>query len=329
MPRSMRAIVVTESGGPDVLALRRVPIPEPGPGEIRVRVATSGLNRADLLQRRGAYPAPPGVPADIPGLEFSGVVDAVGEDVDGWSTGDPAMGIVAGGGYAEYVVSPAATAVRAPERLSLDEAGAIPEAFMTAFDAAVLQEGLSRGETLLIHAVGSGVGTAALQLARAFGARAIGTSRTPTKLQRAEALGLEHPVLANEHWPDRVLELTAGRGVDVVLDLVGGPYLQGNQKVLARGGRHIVVGVPGGSRAEIDLRALMAKRASIRGTVLRARSLTEKAALARAFEERVLPAFAEGRLRPVIDRIIPAADAADAHRLMEADETFGKLLLKW
>ena len=239
------------------------------------------------------------------------------------------MGIVGGGGYAEQVVSPADTAVSVPEGLSLDDAGAVPEVFETAFDAVFLQEGLEEGETLLVHAVGSGVGTAALQLGVAFGARVIGTSRTAIKLRKAEALGLRHPVLADDAWPDRVLELTDGRGVDVILDLVGGPYLAGNQKVIARGGRHIVVGVPGGPRAEIDLRALMGKRASVRGTVLRARALEEKVALARAFEARVNPAFADGRLRPVIDRILPPEDVSAAHRLLEANDTFGKLLLKW
>lgn len=294
-----------------------------------MRTATSGVNRADVLQRMGRYPAPPGVPADIPGLEYAGIVDAVGGGVTRWREGAPVMGIIAGGGYARYVIAPADTAVPVPDGLSPDEAGAVPEVFMTAFDAVFLQEGLAEGETLLVHAAGSGVGTAALQLARAFGARTIGTSRTATKLQRAEALGLDHPVPANEPWPERVLELTAGRGVDVILDLVGGPYLAGNQKVLAPGGRHIVVGVPGGARAELDLRALMGKRASIRGTLLRARALEEKAELARAFEARVLPAFANGKLRPVIDRTLPAAEAAEAHRLMEADANFGKLLLKW
>ncbi len=173
------------------------------------------------------------------------------------------------------------------------------------------------------------MGTATLQLARAEGARAIGTSRTAAKLLRAQELGLDHPVLADEGWPERVLALTDGRGVDVIVDLVGGPYMAGNQKVVAPRGRHVVIGVPGGPRAEIDLRALMGKRASLRGTVLRARSTEEKAELARAFEERVSPHFESGAVRPVVDRILPAEEVADAHRLMEANDTFGKLLLRW
>lgn len=330
MPNTMNAVVVEEPGGPEVLRLRRVPRPEPGRGEVLVRVTASGVNRADLLQRMGRYPAPEGYPPDIPGLEYAGVVEAVGEEVGTVAPGDRVMGITGGGGYAEYVTVPASTAVPVPDGLDLLEAGAVPEVFMTAFDAVFLQEGLAAGETLLVHAVGSGVGTAALQLAVAAGATVIGTSRTADKLERAGALGLHHAVEGGDaDWPDRVLDLTDGRGVDVILDLVGGPYLAGNQRVLAPRGRHIVVGVPGGTTATIDLRALMGRRGSIRGTVLRARPLDEKAALARAFEERVTPLLADGRVRPVIDRFVPARDAAAAHRAMEANENFGKILLVW
>jgi len=325
----MRAVVLRGSGGPDVLELREVPRPEPGAGEVRVRVASSGLNRADLLQRMGRYPAPPGSPPDILGLELAGTVDAVGGRVRGIEVGDVVMGILGGGGYAEYAISPAETLVPAPEGGSPVTAGAIPEVFMTAFDAAFLQEGLSRGETLLVHAVGSGVGTAAVQLAARAGARVIGTSRTPDKLERAAALGMTHGVVADERWPERVLDLTGGRGVDVILDLVGGSYLSGNQKVVAERGRHVVVGVPSGSEAQLSLRALMGKRASIRGTVLRARPLDEKRSLAEAFVREVLPGFASGELEPVIDRVYPADQVADAHRRMESNESFGKILLEW
>lgn len=329
MEEGMRAVVIREPGGPDVLEVRRVPRPEPGPGEIRVRVATSGVNRADLLQRRGAYPAPAGYPQDIPGMEFSGVVESVGERVTRWRVGDPVMGILGGGGYAEAVVTHQDAAMAVPDRLGPEAAGSIPEVFLTAFDAIVLQEGMERGETLLVHAVGSGVGTAALQLGRAFGATVIGTSRTPDKLERAAGLGLEHAVLADDTWPDRVMEITGGKGADVILDLVGGPYLAGNQRVLAQGGRHIVVGVTGGPRTEVDLRALMTRRGSIRGTVLRARPLEEKIALTRAFEDRALGHFSTGALRPVVDRVIPAASASEAHEVLEANASFGKVLLAW
>ncbi len=329
MSDMMKAVVMSGPGGPEVLELRDVPRPEPGPGEVRVRVASSGLNRADLLQRMGRYPAPPGSPPDILGLELAGTVDALGEGVSGLAVGDAVMGILGGGGYAEYALSPSETLVAAPPGMSLTTAGAIPEVFMTAFDAAFVQERLTAGETLLVHAVGSGVGTAAVQLARRAGATVIGTSRTPDKLERAIELGLHHGVLADERWPDRVLELTGGRGVDVILDLVGGPYLAGNQRVVAERGRHIVVGVPGGTDATISLRALMGRRASIRGTVLRARPVAEKRELAVAFVRDVLPAFATGELSPVVERIFPASEAAEAHRLMESNRSFGKILLQW
>ncbi len=326
---TMRAIVVREPGDSDVLELREVPRPEPASGEVLVRVSASGINRADLLQRRGLYPAPPGYPEDIPGLEYAGTITDVGRGVAGGRVGDEVMGIIGGGGYAEFVAVPAATLVAVPSGLDLVRAGAVPEVFMTAFDAVFLQSGLSAGETLLVHAVGSGVGTAALQLALRAGAAVIGTSRTPAKLERATELGLEHAVLGDDGWPDEVLELSGGRGADVILDLVGGPYLAGNQRVLALRGRHIVVGVTGGIRAEIDLRALMGRRGSIRGTVLRARPVHEKATLAREFEAAVLPGFREGELRPIIEATFPPEQAADAHRLMEANVNFGKLLLVW
>jgi putative PIG3 family NAD(P)H quinone oxidoreductase len=328
MNNSMKAIVMRAPGGPEVLELREVSRPDPGPGEVRVRVASSGLNRADLSQRLGRYPAPPGSPADILGLELSGTVDAVGSGVR-VALGEQVMGILGGGGYAEYAISPEATLVPIPSGMDLVTAGAIPEVFMTAYDAAFLQEGLTAGETLLVHAVGSGVGTAAVQLGARAGATVIGTSRTTDKLERAAALGLTHGVLADERWPDRVLELTGRRGVDVILDLVGGAYLAGNQRVVAERGRHVVVGVPAGSEAPISLRALMGRRASIRGTVLRARPLAEKRALAEAFARDVLPGFTSGEIRPVIDRVYPADEVADAHRRMESNESFGKILLEW
>jgi len=329
MTETMRAVVITEVGGPEVLQVRDVPRPQPGDGEILVQVSTSGVNRADLLQRRGGYAAPPGSPQDIPGMEFSGTVASVGAGVTRWKEGDAVMGIVGGGAYAQFVTTHADAAVAVPVGMDVETAGAIPEVFMTAFDAVFVQEGLQAGETLLVHAVGSGVGTAALQLGRAFGAKVLGTSRTPSKLDQARQWGLEHAILADDHWPDRVMEITGGRGVDVILDLVGGPYLAGNQKVLALRGRHIVVGVTGGPRTEVDLRALMARRGSIRGTVLRSRPLEEKVALTRAFEGDALPRFADGSLRPVLDRVLAADQASEAHGLLEANATFGKVLLRW
>ncbi len=325
----MKAITIAEPGGPDVLRITEVPTPDPGRHQIRVRVAASGINRADLLQRQGRYPAPPGAPSDIPGLEYAGVVDALGPGVTRWRVGDSVMGIVGGGGYAEYLITHERVAVAVPSGLDLVSAGAVPEVFQTAYDALFRQAELASGETLLIHAVGSGVGTAAVQLARRAGVRTLGTSRTAAKLDRAVELGLEHPIQADEEWPRRVREVTSGRGVDVILDLVGGPYLSGNLVAMATGARQMVVGVPGGARAEIDLRALMAKRATIRGTVLRARPLEEKALLSREFGSRVTPGFTDGSLRPVLDSRVGPQEVGDAHRAMEGNRNFGKIVIVW
>lgn len=325
----MRAILITRFGDPEVLELQSVPRPAPGPREILVRVRSSGVNRADLLQRMGRYPAPSGSSRDIPGLEYAGVVEEAGGAVELWKVGDRVMGILGGGGYAEFVTVHERTAVRVPAGVSLEEAGAIPEVFMTAFDALFRQMGLSEGETVLIHAVGSGVGTAAVQLAQAAGVRAIGTSRTREKVERALELGLDVAVLGDDEWPERVLAASGGGGVDVILDLVGGDYLEGNLRVLGQGGRQIVVGVPSGAKGQIDLRLLMGKRALIKGTVLRARPLEEKITLAREFEHRVCPLFAARTVRPVVDRTFSPEDAPAAHAAMAANLNFGKILLLW
>ncbi|CAN5630230.1 NAD(P)H-quinone oxidoreductase [soil metagenome] len=340
-PTSIRAIRIREPGAPDVLELTRIELPPLLPHEVRIRVHASGLNRADLLERRGGYAPPPGAPPRIPGLEYAGVVDAVGSACTLREVGDPIMGIVGGGGYAESIHVPERETIRAPAGLDFVEAAAIPEAFLTAWDAAFRQGGLAPGETLLVHAVGSGVGTAAVQLARWAGARVIGTSRTAGKLEQARDLGLEHTVLTaaesaagsaagSGDWAAEVRAATpGGRGVDVVLDLVGGGYAPETLETLADGARWIVVGIPSGREASLDLRSLMTRRASIRGTMLRSRPSEEKAELARAFEDTVLNGFEDGPLRPVIDRIFPAAGVVEAHRHMESNRNFGKILLNW
>lgn len=327
----MRAVVVTEPGAPEVLEVRRVPRPEPGRREIRVRTTTTGINRADLIQRQGRYPAPAGWPEDILGLEFAGIVDAVGRDVRRWTEGDAVMGLVGGGGYAEHVVVHEDVAVRSPASLSAEEAGAVPEAFMTAYDALFRQAGLGLGESVLIHAVGSGVGTAALQLAREAGAWTVGTSRTPEKVETAREMGLDVGVVSEgaEAWVSGARRALPERGADVILDLVGGAYLEGNVSVLAPGGRHMVVGVPSGSRGDLPLRGLMGRRGTIRGTVLRARPTHEKIVLARDFDDRIVPLFDARRLQPVVDRVFEPDEAPAAHRYMQENRTFGKLLLKW
>jgi len=324
----VKAVVITKAGGPEVLALRDVPDPSPGAGEILVRVRAAGINRADVLQRMGQYPAPPGAPADVPGLEYAGEVAALGVGSEGWKVGDRVMGLVPAGGYAECVTVNEAVALRIPAAWSFEQAAAVPEAFITAHDALVRQLGLRSGETVLIHAVGSGVGTAAVQLARAYGARTFGTSRSPQKLERARSLGLEIGIDSGaEDFAEVVRRHTGGAGVDMVLDLVGAPLLAGSIKALARGGRMIVVGLTGGRSATLDLGAVLSKRLTIVGTVLRARTLSEKINVTAHFAAEVMPLLEGGIVRPIVERSFPLAAAADAHRHLESNEVFGKLVL--
>ena len=320
----MRAIVITRSGGPEVLHLAERPAPQPAVDGLLVRVRAAGINRADLLQRLGRYPAPPGVPADIPGLEYAGVVERVGSGVSAWHPGDRVMGLVAGGAYADFVTTPAEHALPIPRDWSFAQAAAVPEAFLTAFDALTLQGGLAAGQRVLIHAVGSSVGIAALQLAKAAGATVAGTSRSPWKLERAAEYGLDRPVLiAGAFRPAAELAAWA----DLILDLVGGPYLAGNLTAVAPRGRILVVGLTGGGEGALDMSALLGKRVTIIGTVLRSRSGEEKARLTQAFRAAVLPAFDAGQLRPVVDRSFPATAAAEAHSYVEANRNIGSVVL--
>jgi NADPH:quinone reductase len=326
----MRAIVIPEPGGPEVLQEEERDLPIPGPSEIRVRVRASALNRADLLQRRGMYPAPPGAPADVPGLEYAGEVEAMGPGTGLWAVGNRVMGIVGGGGHAEYLCVHEREAIRIPHALSWQDAAAIPEAFLTAYDALFRQLDLQVGERVLIHAVGSGVGTAAVQLARAAGAVTIGTSRTPEKLERAIRLGLDHGIDSSDpDWPERVRETTPGEEIHAILDLVGGSYLEGNLRVIDTRGRLIVVGTMAGSTANLDLGVLLRKRLHLIGTVLRSRPLEEKISLARDFSSAIVPLFGSGRIHPVIDRSFSFSEIAEAHRYMESNQSFGKIVLSW
>jgi NADPH:quinone reductase len=324
----MRAIVIREAGGPEVLELREVPQPVPAPHDVLVRVRATAVNRADLLQRAGRYPAPAGVAPDIPGLEYAGVVAATGTAVTRWHAGDRVMGLVGGGSYADYIVTHEDEAVAIPSLLSFTAAAAVPEAFITAHDALVTQLRLERGETLLIHAVGSGVGTAGLQLARALGARVIGTQRSGWKLERAIGLGLDAAIeTAGSDFADAVLEQTDRSGVNGILDLVGGGYLAENLRCIAVRGRIIIVGLVAGARHELDMRALLGRRATIIGTVLRSRSLEEKIAAARAFAAAVIPLLERGTIAPVVDTILPLAEARRAHELVAENRNFGKVVL--
>ena len=326
----MRAIVIREPGGPDVLELREVPVPEPARGEVRVRVRATAVNRADLLQRMGGYPAPPGSPPDIPGLEIAGEVDRVGEGVTELREGDRVFAVVGGGGYAEHVVVHARTLARIPDGMSFTDAAAVPEAFVTAWDAMVEQAKLGAGERVLVHAVGSGVGTAAVQIARAIGARSLGTARSEDKLERARALGMDEGLVVGKDgaFAQEVLGRTGGRGVDVVLELVGGSYVAEDLACVASRGRVVLVGLMAGSRVDLDLSLLLRKRVELRGTVLRARPLEEKILATRALERHLVPLLSRGALKPIVDRILPLAQAAEAHRHMQSNATFGKLVLE-
>lgn len=324
----MQAIVIERPGGPEVLTLREVPTPAPQRGEVRVRVRGSGVNRADLLQRQGLYPAPPDVPAEIPGLEFAGEIDAVGDGVTRWQVGDRVFGLVGGGAYAEMLVAHADTMAAIPPGVSFTDAAALPEAFITAWDAMVSQAGLQAGETVLIHAAGSGVGTAAVQIARAIGARALGTARTASKLTRAATLGLEGGIVAQEgKFAQEVLRATRGRGVDVVLELVGGDYCVEDLKCVAPRGRIVLVGLLAGRQATLDLGAILRSRITLRGTQLRGRSLGEKIQVADSFGRHVVPLFATGTLKPIVERLLPLGEAAQAHELLAGNSGFGKLVL--
>jgi NADPH:quinone reductase len=330
----MKAIIIARPGGPEVLELHDVAQPEPGPGEVRVRVHATALNRADLMQRRGAYPAPAGSPQEIPGLEFAGVIDKLGSGVSGWQKGQSVMGLVGGGSYAEYVVTRAAELVPAPTGFSWEQTAAVPEAFITAHDAIFTQLAMGKGDRLLIHGIGSGVGTAALQLAHAAGISVIGTTRTIEKIERIDELGLTsggafHGVdVSTVPFVDAVRQETGGRGVDGVLDLVGGGYLAGNLEALRPRGRLLIVGLLAGASAELDMRMLLNKRIRITGTVMRSRSPDEKMQVAQAFARDALALLEKGRLRPIIDRILPLAQAADAHRRMEDNANVGKIVLR-
>jgi len=326
----MKAIVITRTGGAEVLEVREVPTPEPRGDQIRVRVRACGLNRADLMQCRGYYPAPRGAPADIPGLEYAGEVDALGPDVVGpLAVGDRVFGIVSGGGQAEYVLTHERMAVTIPGNLDFEQAAAVPEVFITAHDALETRAGLRPGESVLIHAVGSGVGTAAAQLARATGCTVFGTSRTADKLALAAGygvdVGIETPV---EDFAGVVLKRTGGRGVDAVIDLVGAPALEGNLRALATCGRLVIVGLLGGGAGSVDLSALLRKRLRVVGTTLRARPVEEKIAATRAFADRVVPWLERGLVRPVVDRVFALEDVRSAQERLEANLGFGKVVLR-
>ena len=326
----MRAVIYEGAGGPEVITIGEVPKPEVRPDHIRVRVHAAGLNRADLIQRRGQYPAPHGWPADIPGLEYAGEVEAVRPGVTRWKVGDRVMGLVGGGAQAEFVVVHQDETLRIPAALSYAEAAAIPEAFLTAYDALVTRARLQTGERVLIHAVGSGIGTAATQIAKHLGAAVLGTSRSGDKLARALVYGLDVGIdTSSAPFRDAISE-----PVNVVLDVLGGPSFSDNLAVLAPRGRLILLGFLAGSSTEVDLGPILRKRLEVIGTVMRTRGLEERIPLVAEFAARMLSLF-EPRteqaapLRPVLERTYPISQLADAHRVMEGNATFGKIVVEW
>lgn len=326
----MKAAISVNAEGPEGIRFADVASPVPGPDEIRVKVKATALNRADLMQTLGLYPAPPGVPADIPGLEYAGEVLSVGARVTRWKAGDRVMGLVAGGAWAEELVTHEREAISIPPELSFAEAAATPEAFSTAFDALVLQAGMTVNSEVLIHAVASGVGTAALQLCALFGAKAIGTGRNAEKLERARQLGLSRTVLVKDgKFGAQVKQHTAGRGADIALDLVGGDWFTETIDAMAPRGTIMIVGLVGGVTAEIPLRSVLSKRLRILGTALRSRSLEEKIVVARAFEARLCPSFSSGQLKPIVDATLPMMDLKAGLKRMAANDSFGKLVLTW
>jgi putative PIG3 family NAD(P)H quinone oxidoreductase len=282
------------------------------------------------LQRAGNYPVPAGSPEDIAGMEYAGEVDALGQGVQLWKKGDRVMGIIGGGAHAEFVTVHEREAMPVPSGMSWENAAAIPEVFLTAYDALFTRLSLRSGETLLIHAVGSGVGTAAVQLATLIGARVIGTARSKEKLSRVKELGLDIGVDASSgNWATQIENEVGANGVDAILDLVGGNYLEGNLRALALKGRIVVVGLTAGYMTQFNMGILLRKRATIVGTTLRARPIEEKIALAREFSARMIPLFESGRLKPVIDRVVSFEQIAEAHRVMESNSTLGKIVLAW
>lgn len=327
IPETMEAVVASDPGGPEALRIVERPVPTPGAGEILVEVSAVGVNRADVMQRRGLYPPPPGV-TDILGLEMAGRVVGDGGDVDGWRVGDPVCAVLPGGAYARYVVVPSGIALPWPASFQAVESAAVPEAYLTVYDALVAQAGLSEGESVLVHGGSSGIGTAAIQLAKSMDCVVFVTAGSTEKLDRCRQLGADHAInYRDEDFADRIRDITDGRGVEVILDIVGGKYLVANLKSLATDGRMVVLGLIGGAKAEINLAAVLTKRLTIRGSTLRSRSLPARERLVEEVRSGVWPLLDSGVLRPVVDTVFPFDQVADAHRRMESSEHVGKLVL--
>lgn len=328
LPDSMRAVEIKAPGGPEALVPCARPLPRPGPGELLLKVAAAGVNRPDVLQRMGVYPPPPGA-SDLPGLEVAGTVAAVGEGVAGWSVGDTACALLAGGGYAEYAVAPAPQCLPIPKGLTPVQAASLPETFFTVWTNVFERGGLKPGETFLVHGGTSGIGVAAIQLAKALGATVLATAGGPEKAKACEALGADRGIdYQAEDFAAVAKELTGGKGVDVILDMVGGDYVPRNLDCLAVDGRHVSIAFLRGQTVKLDLRPVMMKRLTLTGSTLRARSVAEKGAIARSLLAQAWPLLESGRVRPVVHATFPLEKAADAHALMESSTHVGKIVLE-
>jgi putative PIG3 family NAD(P)H quinone oxidoreductase len=327
LPATMTAIEIREPGGPEVLAPTELPVPQPGAGEVLIKVAAAGVNRPDMMQRAGLYPPPRGAP-ETPGLEVAGEVVAVGEGAARWSNGDRVTALVAGGGYADYCLAPAPQCLPVPDGLEMSEAAALPETFFTVWSNVFDRCRLAEGESFLVHGGSSGIGTTAIQLARAFGARVFATAGNAEKCRVCEELGAERAInYRDEDFVSVAKEATEGRGLDVILDMVGGDYVARDLKALAPDGRLCFIAFLGGPKAEVSFMPVLLKRLTICGSTLRARSIGFKAAIARNLEDKVWPLIAQGRIRPVMHAQFPLAQAAEAHRLMESSAHIGKIVL--
>jgi putative PIG3 family NAD(P)H quinone oxidoreductase len=323
----MRAVIAPHPGGPEVLTLADLPDPVPGPGEVVIDVAATAVNRADTLQRRGFYPPPPGA-SEVLGLECSGVISAVGADVDGWSAGDQVCALLSGGGYGEKVLVPAGQVMPVPAGVDLVTAGALPEVACTVWSNVFMIAGLQKGETLLVHGGAGGIGTMAIQVAHALGARVVATAGSPEKLELCRRLGADVAVSYREQdFVEEVRRATDGAGADVILDNMGATYLDRNVDALATEGRLVVIGMQGGARGELDLGKLLAKRGAVIATSLRARPLDEKTTICASVVEHLWPLVADGTVKPVVHATFPLDQAGEAHRIMEAGGHVGKIVL--
>ena len=326
LPKTMKAIAIREPGGPDVLQLAEIETPTPGHGEILIRVEAAGVNRPDTIQRMGLYPPPPGAPA-TPGLEVAGEVVATGAGVTRWKAGDRVCALVGGGGYAEYCVAHEAHTLPVPKGLSMTEAAALPETFFTVWTNVFERGALKAGETFLVHGGTSGIGTTAIQLGVIFGSTVIATAGSSEKCKACERLGAHAVNYREQDFVEEAKKLTDGRGVDVILDMVGGDYIERNIKAAATDGRIVSIAFLNGSTANVNFMPVMLKRLTLTGSTLRPRSVEEKAAIAAALEAKVWPLIEAGRVKPLIDKVFPLAQASDAHALMEKSSHIGKIVL--